>query len=193
MTLCLVFGKLVAFFYKFLIYFKKFIWTFFCESGAPTLLFYMELIENRIKEIARSIADSYGVEIVDVEMKGNLRKPTVQVFIDKEGGVNLDDCERFSRALSTVLDVEDPIRTPYVLEVSSPGLDRPLKNIGDFEKNTGKLVRVITRTDIDKQNFFVGRITGVSGSTIALELEKGKTVGIDFNNISKARLEVTFK
>ncbi|MEJ2695008.1 MAG: ribosome maturation factor RimP, partial [Candidatus Sulfobium sp.] len=74
-----------------------------------------------ITGLADSVASQNGVRVVDVEIAGSLRKPTVRVFIDKEEGVTLDDCERVSRALSAVLDVEDPIHSPYVLEVSSPG------------------------------------------------------------------------
>lgn len=117
----------------------------------------------------------------------------MQVFIDKENGVTLNDCEQFSRALSTVLDVEDPLPAAYVLEVSSPGLDRPLKSLRDFERNIGKMARVVTKTEIAQQTFFVGKISEISGNSIVLTLERGKTVRIGFDDVSKARLEITFK
>jgi ribosome maturation factor RimP len=158
--------------------------------GNPTLLFYMGDIKGKIAVLANSLAGEFGVEVVDVEMAGNLRRPTVRIFIDKEGGVTLDDCEKFSRGMSAVLDVEDPMRSPYVLEVSSPGLDRPLKRLKDFEASVGKLARVITRESIDKQNFFVGRIDRVSGNMIFLTMKNDAEVTIPFELVSRARLEI---
>ncbi len=152
----------------------------------------MEDMKNRINDLAGAVAAQYGVEVVDIELAGGARRPTVKIFIDKEGGVTLDDCERISRALSAVLDVEDPIATPYVLEVSSPGLDRPLKGLRDFEKSVGKLARVITKAAIERQTFFVGRILEVRGSVIRLLTENEKEVEIPFEQVSKARLEIEF-
>ena len=150
-----------------------------------------ELIK-KIEDLAESVASEYGVRLVDVEIAGSLRKPTLRVFIDRNEGVTLDNCEQVSRAMSAVLDVEDPIHTPYVLEVSSPGLDRPLKRLQDFEESAGKLARVVTREKIGGQSFFVGRIEGVEDGTIRLLLEGEKTVEVPFEEISKARLEIEF-
>ncbi len=161
--------------------------------GNPTLLFYMDAIKRKINELADSTADEYGVQVVHVELAGNLRKPIVKVFIDRENGVTIEDCEKFSRALSAVLDVEDPIRTPYTLEVSSPGLDRPLKEIKDFQRNAGKLVRLITKESINKQNFFIGRIIEARDDNLKLLLENKDEISIPFSQISKARLEIEFK
>jgi ribosome maturation factor RimP len=158
--------------------------------GNPTLLFYMEDIKGKIAVLANTLAGEYDAEVVDIEVAGNLRRPTVRIYIDKEGGVTLDDCEKFSRGMSAVLDVEDPIRGPYVLEVSSPGLDRPLKRVKDFEAHVGKLARVITRESIERQNFFVGRITRVSGNMIFLALQNDAEAAIPFELISRARLEI---
>ncbi len=152
----------------------------------------MEDIKKRINDLAGAVAAQHGVEVVEIELAGSTRKPTVKIFIDKEGGVTLDDCERISRGLSAVLDVEDPIRTPYVLEVSSPGLDRPLRGPGDFEKSIGKLARVITKEAIEGQTFFVGRILQIKGNTIRLSTENGKEVEIPYEQVSKARLEIEF-
>jgi ribosome maturation factor RimP len=148
--------------------------------------------KKRISDLAGAAAAQFGVDVVDIELAGSVRRPTVRIFVDKEGGVTLDDCERISRALSAVLDVEDPISTPYVLEVSSPGLDRPLRGLGDFEKCVGKLARVITKETIEKQTFFVGRILEVKGSMIRLLTENEKEVEIPFEQVSKARLEIEF-
>ena len=161
--------------------------------GNPTLLFYMEDIKGKIAELAASTAREYGIEVVDIEVAGRARKPILRVFIDKETGVTLGDCERLSRGLSAVLDVEDPIKGSYVLEVSSPGLDRPLRKLRDFEINTGKLVRVITKESIDKQSFFVGRIAEVRDGMITLTLDNKSVIIIPFEQISKARLEIEFR
>ena len=117
----------------------------------------------------------------------------MRIFIDKTGGVTLEDCERFSRAVSAALDVEDPIRSPYVLEVSSPGLDRPLKRLRDFQASIGKLARIITKESIDRQNFFVGRITEVRGDIIILLMKDDSLKEIPFVQVSKARLEIELK
>jgi ribosome maturation factor RimP len=153
----------------------------------------MEVIKKKITNLANSTAVAYGVQLVDVELAGSMRKPIVRVFIDKENGVTLDDCERFSNALSAVLDVEDPIHTPYVLEVSSPGLDRPLKGIKDFERNTGKLVRIITKDSIKNQSFFVGRIIGIKNNNVRLTVENKIEIEVPLDQISKASLEIEFK
>ncbi|MDH4232939.1 MAG: ribosome maturation factor RimP, partial [Nitrospirota bacterium] len=147
----------------------------------------MEDIKKKITDLADSVAGQNAVDIVDVEFSGSSRKPFIRIFIDKENGVTLEDCEKFSRALSALLDVEDPIPSAYVLEVSSPGLDRPLKQLRDFERSKGKLVRIITREMIEKQNIFRGRITRVEGDAITLFFDD-KEIEIPFEQISKARL-----
>jgi ribosome maturation factor RimP len=152
----------------------------------------MEDIKRKITELADSLAGQYAVDIVDVELSGSSRKPLIRIFLDKENGITLDECAKFSRALSALFDVEDPIATAYVLEVSSPGLDRPLKVMRDFERSIGKLVRVVTRAKIDEQNVFTGRITSVKGETITLFLND-KEIEIPFDQISKARLEMDLK
>ena len=145
-------------------------------------------LKQKILEIAKQAADEQGVEIFDIELLGK-GKLLLRVMIDKENGVTLDDCESFSKSFSAFLDVEDPISGPYNLEVSSPGLDRPLKSIKDFEKYRDKLVRIVTVEKIDNQNFFIGRIVGVSNNLIRLVVNK-REIEIPFDNISKAKLEI---
>lgn len=153
----------------------------------------MEDIKGKISKLAGSVAADYGVEVVDIEFAGSMRRLTVRIFIDKTGGVTLDDCALFSRAVSAVLDVEDPIKSSYVLEVSSPGLDRPLKRLRDFDMSVGKLARIITKESIERQNFFVGRITEVRGNIIKLTMKDNASIDIPFENVSKARLEIELK
>ncbi|MBI5641237.1 MAG: ribosome maturation factor RimP [Nitrospirae bacterium] len=153
----------------------------------------MEDIRRKLLNLAGSIAGQQAVSVVDIELAGSMRRLIVKIFIDKAGGVTLEDCERFSRALSAVLDVEDPIRTAYVLEVSSPGLDRPLKSLKDFEASIGKLARVVTKEGINGQTFFIGRIRRVEDGVVTLALEKEAETDIPYDKISKARLEIEFK
>jgi ribosome maturation factor RimP len=145
-------------------------------------------IRQKVARFAEQAAEEQGVEIFDVELLGR-GKLLLRVLIDKGGGVTLDDCERFSKSFSALLDVENPIQGSYTLEVSSPGLDRPLKRMIDFEKNIGKLARIITVEKIDNQNFLVGRIAGTDGNMIKLVI-KEREIQIPFDGISKARLEI---
>ncbi len=151
----------------------------------------MNDIKQRVSHMARQIADAQGIKIFDIELLGR-GKLLLRVIIDKEGGVTLNDCERFSKSLGAVLDIEDPFLGSYRLEVSSPGLDRPLKSINDFEKNIGKLARIVTGEEIEKQKFFIGRILEISNDSVKLLVDK-REVYIPFVKISKARLEVEFK
>jgi len=152
----------------------------------------MEDLKKKITELAGSVATQYAYEIVDVEFGGSSRKLLIRIFIDKENGVTLDDCGDFSRALSALLDVEDPVPTAYVLEVSSPGLDRPLRALKDFQRSIGKLVRIITKSRIEEQNVFTGRLTRVEAENITLSFND-KEIEIPFDQISKARLEIELK
>jgi ribosome maturation factor RimP len=149
----------------------------------------MGKIEDRIGELARQVAEGQAVEVEGVELLGRGRRTLLRVTIDREGGVTLDDCEAFSKDFGALLDVEDPLGGPYTLEVSSPGLDRPLRKVEDFRKQAGKLARVITRQKVEGQNFFVGRIAAVEADGVRLAVGD-EEVKISFDNISRARLEV---
>ncbi|MGB9716132.1 MAG: ribosome maturation factor RimP [Thermodesulfovibrionales bacterium] len=151
----------------------------------------MEIIKNKVTEMAKKVADEQGLEIFDISLSGRERF-MLRVTIDKEGGVTLEDCERFSRSLEAILDVEDLIPVSYTLEVSSPGLDRPLRDKRDFEKNIGKLARIVTFENINNRNIFVGRILKTNSEYIRL-LVNGQEIDIPFEKISKARLEVELK
>ncbi len=142
----------------------------------------------RITELAEQVAGSMGMEVVLVEVKGEGSRSVVRVFIDQPGGVTLDDCERFSRRFSVALDVEDWIPFSYVLEVSSPGVSRPLVKENDFRRFSGKEAKVRTRVPIEGQKSFRGRITGVSEGRVLLETAPGKQVGIALMDIEKANL-----
>lgn len=149
-----------------------------------------EEIRTRIRRIIEPLVNSLGIAVDNIEFSRMGGKALLRVFIEKESGVTLDDCEQVSREIEAVLDVEDPIPYSYILEVSSPGLDRPLKHLDDFRKYTGKTARVITFEPIDRQTFFIGKIVVVGDDEISLLLPKDRKIIIPYKNISKARLEV---
>ena len=114
-------------------------------------------IADRVRQIAAAVAKDSGIELVHIEIAGTKRDAVLRIYIDKEGGVTLDDCGNISRKIEEVLDAEDFIPSRYVLEVSSPGIERQLYSLADFVKFTGHLVKVKTRDEIDGQKTFVGR------------------------------------
>jgi len=150
----------------------------------------LEELVVKIRELIEPAIDSMGVELDDMELGRMKGKILLRVYIEKQGGVSIDDCEKVSREIATVLDVEDPVPGAYVLEVSSPGLDRPLRKPRDFIRFSGKKVRVVTNEPVDKQTFFVGKIENATDEDVMLVLQKDKKITISYNNISKARLEV---
>ncbi len=152
--------------------------------------------KQKVYKLASQVAEEEGLELVSADILGTGRRLLVRVVVDKEGGVTIGDCERMSRSLEALMDVEDPIKGPYVLEVSSPGLDRPLTQQRDFEKNIGKLVRIVTTEKIDNQTFLIGRISDVGDGWIRLNIESkghGKDLFVPLDRVSKARLEIEMK
>jgi ribosome maturation factor RimP len=161
-------------------------------------------IKGKIHELAEQVAEDEGLELVDIIILGTGRKMLLRVIIDKESGVTVGDCERMSRGIEALLDVEDIVKAAYTLEVSSPGLDRPLVKMKDFERNRGKLARVIASEKIGNETFFIGRIIDTGDNWIRLRLEDKPAKGhakkkvaeeprdafIPFEKISKANLEI---
>jgi ribosome maturation factor RimP len=148
-------------------------------------------IAERVRSIAEKVAGKTDTELVHVETAGTNRDLVLRIYIDKENGVTLDDCASFSQAVEAVLDDEDtiiPVR--YVLEVSSPGIERELYSIRDFERFAGKLAKVKTKTEIDGQKTFVGTITAVEGDTITLDERSRGNMTIDHADIAKANLKI---
>ena len=148
----------------------------------------MSDLSQKVLRLAGQVADEQEVELFDIELLGK-GKLLLRVIIDKQGGITLNDCERFSKGFEALLDVENAITGSYALEVSSPGLDRPLRRLDDYEKNKGKLARIVTKEKIANQNFFVGRIGEVGESSIKILVNEREIV-IPFDSISKARLEI---
>ncbi len=150
----------------------------------------LDAVKKKVRGIIEPVIESLGIELDDIELSKMKARGLLRVFIDREEGVTIEDCERVSREIEAVIDVEDPIPFSYVLEVSSPGLDRPLKGPEDFKRFAGRLARVVTQEPIGKQTFFVGEIREAGDDAIVLLLPKNKEVAIPYKDISKARLEV---
>jgi ribosome maturation factor RimP len=149
----------------------------------------MEL--ERIREAAERVARSAGVEVVDVEWKIG-REGFLRVYIDKPEGVSHKDCEAVSNELSVILDVEDLIPGPhYILEVSSPGLDRKLTKPAEFERFAGRLARISTSEPVENQKFFEGRLAGFADGKVQIEV-KGRVFALPVEGIRKANLVVEF-
>jgi ribosome maturation factor RimP len=149
-----------------------------------------ESITERVRAIARGATEAEGIELVHVEIAGTKRDSVVRVFIDKPGGVTLDDCSNISRAMEEVLDVEDVIPSRYVLEVSSPGIERQLYSIDDYKKFEGQLVKVKTKTAIDSQKTFVGTLRETDGTTITVDEKVKGIIKIELSDIEKANLKI---
>ena len=147
-------------------------------------------VAEKIAEIGKKAAADKGVEFVHSEIAGARRNLTVRVYIDKEGGVSIEDCTEVSRAMEEVLDADDLIPTAYVLEVSSPGLERGLYTLDDYRRFTGKKAKVKAEAGIKGQTNFTGRIVGVEDDEIVFEDKTSGPVRIPFSQIEKANLRV---
>ncbi len=143
-----------------------------------------------VRRIAERVASSEGLYLVDVELKGGKSNPLLRVYIDKPGGVSHADCALVSEQISAILDVEDPIPGSYMLEVSSPGLDRKLTRPSDYEHFAGRRVRVVLREPLAKQNVLEGRLAGLESGRVKLDLGEGGVKELELENIAKARLVV---
>jgi ribosome maturation factor RimP len=150
----------------------------------------IEAIAERVSRIAAAVAGENGVEYVNTEIAGTKRNMVVRVFVDKPEGVTIDDLTAVSRGIEAILDVEDFIPTAYVLEVSSPGLERGLFSLDDYRRFSGKKARVKTNAPINGQTNFSGRIAGVEGDTVEFEDKTNGLVKIPFADIMKANLRV---
>jgi len=155
-------------------------------------LFLMGRVEDRINALAEEVADGMGVELVAVALLGAGRRTLLRITIDREGGVTVGECGAFSRDMGALLDVEDHVRGSYTLEVSSPGLDRPLKNARDFGRHLGKLVNVTLKDKVEGRGAYQGTILEALDGGVVLSSGEG-TVEIAYENIQKAKLEIEIK
>ncbi|MFQ5899933.1 MAG: ribosome maturation factor RimP [Thermodesulfobacteriota bacterium] len=147
-------------------------------------------VREEVRKIVDPILIQEGMELVDVEYGMESGRWVLRVYIDKEGGVTLGDCAGVSRELNTILDVKGLISHRYSLEVSSPGLDRPLVKEADFIKNKGKKVKLKTTAGIENKRNFTGILEEVGIEDIILKGDQGELWKIPFANIKKARLKI---
>ena len=147
----------------------------------------MRSVPEKLRELVEQAVDTMGCETVGVEFHSAGHHSLLRVYIDKPDGVGVDDCADVSRQLSSVLDVEDPISGKYTLEVSSPGLDRPLYREADFERFTGRDVKVRTMAPVEGRKRFTGRLLGFEDGCVVIEME-GERIALDLDSINDARL-----
>ena len=147
-------------------------------------------MDQRIAEIINPVIEDMGFELVRIRLMGGQTK-TLQIMADKpNGGIEVDDCAEISTAISAVMDVEDPITDAYSLEVSSPGIDRPLTRLKDFETFEGYEVKLETAEMIDGRRRFRGELAGVEGDEVLINVEEG-TIGLELDWLSEAKLILT--
>jgi len=154
---------------------------------------------DRVRALATRVASSYGLDIFDVELKREGGQQVLRVIVDRPGpaatpeeSVSIDDCARVAEDLGTLLDVEDVIPGGYTFEVSSPGLDRPLRTAEDYRRFAGRWAKIVTSQPVDRQTAFSGRVKGIEGDDVLFESEGKKLMKLPLRLISRARLEVEF-
>jgi len=157
-------------------------------------------VAQRVRDLAGRVAGDHGLEIFDVQFRREAAGMVLRVQIDRPGpaasaeeSVSIGDCEHVSRDLAAVLDVEDVVPTAYTLEVSSPGLDRPLRRADDYRRFAGRRAKLVMREPVDGQSFFRGRLAGLADeATVAIDDEDGRRHLVPIGTITRANLEVEF-
>lgn len=149
-------------------------------------------IAGYVQELILPITSTLNLELVDVEFLKEAGNWYLRIYIDKDGGVSIDDCEAVSKRVGSILDEKDPIEQSYILEVSSPGLDRPLKRDEDFIKFKGKDVEVRLYKAIDGKKVFEGKLEGIIDNKIVIFDESGKINSFPKESVSIVKLSVKF-
>jgi ribosome maturation factor RimP len=163
-----------------------------------------ETVVEKVRVIAERVATGYGLEVFDVQFRREAPGMVLRVRIDRPGpasreedSVSVHDCSNVSRDLSAIFDVEDIVPTAYTLEVSSPGLDRPLRQVEDYRRFAGRLAKLVVSEPVDNQKAFEGRLRGVEtdpadGDGVLLEAPNGRIHRLPLRLIARGRLEVEF-
>ncbi len=147
-----------------------------------------------VRGVAERVTSGRGFELVDLEIKRDRSGHLVRLFVDREGGIGLEELQSVSEEVSAILDAEDPIETTYTLEVSSPGLDRPLKTEADYRRFVGKLAKLSSYEPVEGRRHWTGRLAAVEAGVVSVTLEKegGALARIPLAKIAHGRLEVEF-
>lgn len=148
----------------------------------------MGKVREEVERLVLSILEEEGMELVDIEYKMGRGRGILRLYIDKPEGVKIEDCEKVSKRIDPILDRSNIIGGHYLLEVSSPGLDRPLKKEEDFKRFMGRLIKVKTFSPIDNQKTFVGTLKDYKEGVVTLETKEEKIIQISLGNIAKANL-----
>ncbi len=151
-----------------------------------------ERIMKGVSCIAESLLPEFGMEMVDVEFLHERGRWTLRVYIDKEGGVTIDDCASVSRELGDLVDAENIIDHPYVLEVSSPGIDRPLRKEQDFLRSIGKLIKLEMVRPVNKRKNITGRLAHVKDGMVRLLVDDADLFELPIDEIKRARIKYEF-
>ena len=152
----------------------------------------LERILEQVRQIAERVATSEGLELVDVELHGRGPGAVLRIFLDKPGGVLLEDCQTVSRQVGTILDVEGCMTARYTLEVSSPGLDRKLIKPADFERFVGRKAKFLLRNSEAGRRRFQGLLLGLEEGQVKVQMESGEAQRIAFDQIERANLVPEF-
>ena len=152
-----------------------------------------------IRAVAERVAASRGLDVWDIQSRREAVAHVVRVFIDRPGpsaspeeSVSIEDCEQVNREIGAILDVEDPLPFAYTLEVSSPGLDRPLRDADDYSRFAGRLAKVVVSEAVDNQKAFEGRLRGIDQGNVLLEASNGRLHRLPWRLIARGRLDVEF-
>ncbi len=154
---------------------------------------------EQVRAIAERVAASRGLELWDLLSRREATGHVIRVVLDRPGpsatpeeSVSIEDCAEVNREISTILDVEDPLPFAYTLEVSSPGLDRPLRQPEDYRRFVGRFAKIVVREPVDNQKAFEGRLRGLDEDTVLFEAPNGRLHRLPLRLITRARLEVEF-
>ena len=149
----------------------------------------MSRLQETLNQLLEPVIERMGYELVGIDFRGNPKNSLLRIYIDKPGGVMLDDCTRVSYQVSGVLDVEDPISGRYSLEVSSPGLDRPIFKISDYDRFAGERIKLRLQGPVDGRRKFVGVLRGLRDECVVVE-EDGVEYAVPLTQIDKANLDL---
>jgi ribosome maturation factor RimP len=149
-------------------------------------------LKSSISNLIEPVLLNDGIELVDIEYEHTRKRKVLRFLIHKPGGVKIEDCQYVSQLIEPILDVNELIVTDYILEVASPGLDRPLKTKTDFRRAYGHTVKVITNRAINKRNQFVGQVNHVENGIVELIDASNQKIQIPLAEIAKAQLEIKF-
>ncbi len=148
-------------------------------------------VEDIVYELSKPMTDNHQFELVEVEYKKEGGEWYLRIYIDKEGGITIDDCQVVSEEVSEILDETDPIESSYIFEVSSPGIERPLKTERDFEKAMGKLIEVKLFAPVDGKKAIEGTLSGYTEDNVEIE-QNGNKLIIDKKQIAIIKPVITF-